>query len=233
MKKGSTWVVILGIICALYGISSRYRIENADKTVELVVDAEALRSYAKKNDYQIETLLSDLVVIEIKALAVPETNLAEAASNKEITVIPGTYLLLSNLKDLPAIDPRKLYIIDQPSGPVSQRIGLLGQSKSLADNLLWEFSEVYPVSTTRRKEANKELTISIWDEALHPDYDLWQVANDTNLRIVSRIQNPFFNNQTNLSYVFSQWQDKPVKKCLAIRIIYLKQRYLLMIKLGV
>ena len=95
MKKGSTWVVILGIICALYGISSRYRIENADKTVELVVDAEALRSYAKKNDYQIETLLSDLVVIEIKALAVPETNLAEAASNKEITVIPGTYLLLS------------------------------------------------------------------------------------------------------------------------------------------
>lgn len=209
MKKGSTWVVILGIICALYGISSRYRIENADKTVELVVDAEALRSYAKKNDYQIETLLSDLVVIEIKALAVPETNLAEAASNKEITVIPGTYLLLSNLKDLPAIDPRKLYIIDQPSGPVSQRIGLLGQSKSLVDNLLWEFSEVYPVSTTRRKEANKELTISIWDEALHPDYDLWQVANDTNLRIVSRIQNPFFNNQTNLSYVFSQWQDKP------------------------
>ncbi len=208
MKKGSTWFILLGIICALYGICSRYRIEKADRTVELVVDGDALRSYATENSYQIETMLKELLDIGIGAFAVPEIDLAEAASYKEVTVIPGTYLLLSNIENLPSIDPRKLYILDQPLGPVSQRMGLLGQSFILEDNLLWEFSEAYPVLITRRKEASREPTTSVWDEALHPDYDLLQTANDTNFRIISRIQNPFFNNQTNLSYVLSQWQGK-------------------------
>lgn len=205
MKKGATWIVILGVICAILGIIGRLKIEKADNTVLLVLDGEALWEYAKSHDYQVENLLPDLSFSQIKALAVPETKIWQAASKKEITVIPGSYLLLSEIRNLPPIDPRKLYINEIVSGPISKRMKLMGESFAYQDSLIWEFSSEYEVPTTRRKEATREPTISLWEEAIYPNYKMIETLKASDYSIVARIQNPYVNNKDVIEYVINQW----------------------------
>ena len=208
MRKGSTWFIILGIIGAIFSIYPRFQVERADKSVQLVIDGAALSEYALSHSYNLEKLLLDLKTINIDALAVPELNLWEVAAKRKITVYPGTYLLLQDKAKFPLIDPRKLYIADSLEGPVSQRLKLLGKSLMYKQTqLLWEFSEEYPIPTTRRKEAVREPFHSLWDEALYPDLAMIDRAQANKMAIVARIQNPFESNPEVLEYVVSEWQD--------------------------
>lgn len=210
MRKGSTWFLILGIIGAILSIYPRFQVERADKNVQIVIDGASLSEYALNHSYTLAKLLPDLKTINIDALAVPELNLWEVAAKRKIVVYPGTYLLLQDKAKFPSIDPRKLYIPDNVEGPVSQRLKLLGKNKIYQQTqLLWEFSEEYPIPKTRRKEAIREPFHSLWEEALYPDLSLIDKAQANEIAIVARIQNPFESNPEVLEYVMSEWEDSP------------------------
>lgn len=208
MKKGWIWIVILGLIFSVFGIYQRIEIEQRDKGVQLVIDSQALSEYAEGLNISFSSILGEISKQKVTSLAVSEVKLWEAVVSRSQMVFPGFYFLLSDL-EIDSIDPRMLYISDDVSGPINQRLSPLAKLVVINNEIkLWEFQEEYSVDTKRRKEAEREPTVSLWDEALYPDYSLLNLGKGHDLSVVSRIQNPYLQTPESLEYVMKQWDGK-------------------------
>ena len=204
MKKGWIWIVVIGLLCSAFAIYQRVRIEQADRTVQLVLDSRSLAEYAADKGIPLEALYAEVADLDAFDLAISEVKLWESVASRSTVVYPGFYLLFSS-PEMEGTDPRKLYIADDTSGPIAGRLSPLGVPFFADDARLWEFQEEYPVDVNRRKEALREPTVSLWDEALYPDYSSLDLAQRFGMQVVARIQNPYVHTPESLKYAVDQW----------------------------
>ncbi|OPJ55248.1 DUF5693 family protein [Alkalithermobacter paradoxus] len=83
IRKLYMFCLIIGIVFASFFALDRYKLENQNKTVDIVLDLEEMKIMASQSEEDIEYFLSEFKNIGIETVAISETTLSILKENRE------------------------------------------------------------------------------------------------------------------------------------------------------